>query len=63
MKSTLVAIGGADISCLSRGCKFPTPLDDVWAIDVAPPDEQARPASDRVAEFDGNDVVQVYFAN
>jgi hypothetical protein len=59
LKDPLMLFGGADVACVLRGCDYPAPLSDVWAIDAALAREPGRPATDRVAELDGNDIVEV----
>jgi hypothetical protein len=56
MKSAMFLVGGTNADCVSAGCRYPTPTDGLWAIDVASAETRSN---DYVAEFDGNDVVQV----
>ena len=58
LKSPLALIGGADIGCMIKGCPYPIPMDDIWAVDVAH-QEAGYNSADLMAEFDGNDIIVV----
>ena len=57
-KMPLALVGGADISCIAQGCIYPTPSNDIWAIDIAR-EELGDGDGDLTAEFDGNDIIVV----